>query len=88
MKQHIKENGARLMIIATREASRLFPQPTVLEPADIEAVRRAVENQFYHFGILDNWYTKNDIRHKVWADKAAELEGKKLIQWNGELQYV
>ena len=88
MKQHIKEQAARIAIVATREASRLLPKPSVLTPADVQAVQQAVENQYFHFGILDNWYTPSDIRHKVWADKAAELEGKKLIQWNGELCYV
>lgn len=88
MKNEIKQYAARMAIKATREASRLLPSPKVLTPADVEAVERAVENQFFHYGILDNWYPEDDIRHKVWADKAAEVEGTRKIMWGLEECYV
>ena len=96
MKDTIKHYAARVAIAATRESSRFLPKPKVLTAQDIDAVKMAFESQWHHFGIVDNWYTEDDLRWKVWDDlakakteEARVMDGdKRLIQWNGEFQYV
>ena len=100
MKDSIKRYAARVAIAATREASRVLPKPTVLTPDEIEiteaAIKHAFDSQWYHFGIVDNWYTKDDIRWFSW-DKLARAKideiraqhgDKRLINRGGEHVYL
>ena len=104
MKDSIKRYAARVAIKATREASRAFPglMPTVLTAQDIAEVEKLFDSQWYHFMIVDNPYWEGDeqipqdLRWEVWDRKAvakinecrAEHGDKRLIQWNGEFEYV